>query len=136
MDEKQLDSFAQKGTIALVESKGMEVIRPNIKNLGSGIANIAARDGNCLVLVRIESRLDGTPPAPFSLNRARVYEVAALLEAEEALPAALSEVRLDLSNPRILANSKMLISYEHDCLGMQGERPRQNRKAGEKRERG
>ena len=115
--------MVKKGAIALIEKKGMEVICPDIKDLGSGIADMAAKDGACLVLVRVEARPeDGTPPPPFSLNRARVHEVAGLLESRGDLEAfRLSEVRLDVADPLIFDGKRTLLQYVHDALEMQGE---------------
>lgn len=100
MEKLQPEDKVRKITEAFIKSRGMSVVLPDISDLGSGIADIAAKDGECLVLVRIEARFgyDPAPPPPFSLNRRRVFEVVSLLESNENLPA-FSKVRLDLAMP-------------------------------------
>lgn len=71
MEKLQPEGKVRKITEAFIKSRGMSVVLPDISDLGSGIADIAAKDGECLVLVRIEARFgyDPAPPPPFSLNR-------------------------------------------------------------------
>lgn len=122
MEKLQPEDKVRKITEAFIKSRGMSVVLPDISDLGSGIADIAAKDGECLVLVRIEARFgyDPAPPPPFSLNRQRVYEVVSLLESNENLPA-FSKVRLDLVMPRIVPGNRALMMYVHDHLEMQDE---------------
>lgn len=122
MDELQLEDKARKATEVFIKSRGMSVVSPDISGLGSGIADIAAKDGECLVLIRIEVRsgYDPAPPPPFSLNRPRVHEVVSLLESSGNLPA-FAKVRLDLAMPRIVPGNRVLMMYERDHLEMQDE---------------
>jgi hypothetical protein len=122
VEKLQPEDKVRKITEAFIKSRGMSVVLPDISDLGSGIADIAAKDDECLVLVRIEARFgyDPAPPPPFSLNRRRVFEVVSLLESNENLPA-FSKVRLDLAMPRIVPGNRALMMYVHDHLEMQDE---------------
>lgn len=62
VEKLQPEDKVRKITEAFIKSRGMSVVLPDISDLGSGIADIAAKDGECLVLVRIEARFGYDPP--------------------------------------------------------------------------